>query len=415
METPQPLPIADSRRSFIKRATAATAGFTIVPSHVVSGQGKAPPPSETLGGALIGVGGRGPGTFKRLGENVQMLAKCDVKYVGQEDNKTLYSDFRRLLERKDIDVIAIATPPHWHALISMAAAAAGKDVICEKPMTRFITEGRAVVETFKRYDRIFQIGTFGRFSVSKKKGNIQKHKIMKSGLLDPCPVVFHHKGGLKVKQWSGRADLTPSDPPKNLNWDLYVGPSPMKPYVNQRTGGTHRNYWDYEGGGLADMAQHSLDPFQWIYAKDHTSPVEIEAHAPPAHPELCAMWGWIEMKYADGLTLVMESGEWGDPYTRKKGRGLSLQDLSQDDQATIAAMPEPDPLVTFTEAVKTRQQAGGHAEAAHRCATLLHLANIAIRTGGKIKYDPVKEVIVGNELANRLVNPPMRAPWHLPF
>jgi hypothetical protein len=163
------------------------------------------------------------------------------------------------------------------------------------------------------------------------------------------------------------------------------------------------------------MAQHSLDPFQWIYAKDHTSPVEIEAHAPPAHPELCAMWGWIEMKYADGLTLVMESGEWGDPYTRKKGRGLALQDLSQDDQATIAAMPDPEPLVTFTEAVKTRQQAGGHAEAAHRCATLLHLANIAIRTGGKIKYDPVKEVIVGNELANRLVNPPMRAPWHLPF
>ncbi|MGY8688157.1 MAG: Gfo/Idh/MocA family oxidoreductase, partial [Verrucomicrobiales bacterium] len=279
----------------------------------------------------------------------------------------------------------------------------------------FSAEGRAVGEGFKPYERIFQIGTFGRFGVSTKQGNILKHKIMKSGLLDPCPVVFHHKGGLKVKQWSGRADLKPADPPENLNWDLYVGPSPMKPYVSQRTGGTHRNYWDYEGGGLADMAQHSLDPFQWTYAKDHTSPVEIEAHAPPAHPELCAMWGWIEMKYGDGLTLVMESGEWGDPYTRKKTRGLSINDLSQEDQAKIAAMPDPDPLVSFSEAVKTRQQTGGHAEAAHRCATLLHLANIAIRTGRKINYDPVKEEIIGDEQANRLVNPPMRAPWHLPF
>ena len=121
---PSQSPSNASRRQFIKKTATASAGFTIVPSHVVSGQGKVPPPSETLGGALIGAGGRGPGTFKRLGDNVQMLAKCDVKYVGQEDNKTVYSDFRRLLERKDIDVVAIATPPHWHALISMAAAAA---------------------------------------------------------------------------------------------------------------------------------------------------------------------------------------------------------------------------------------------------------------------------------------------------
>ena len=124
MDTSQSGSLAEggvSRRQFIKRTATASAGFTIVPSHVVSGQGKTPP-SETLGGALIGVGGRGPGTFKGLGENVKMLARCDVKYVGQEDNKTLYSDFRRLLERADIDVVAIATPPHWHALISMAAA-----------------------------------------------------------------------------------------------------------------------------------------------------------------------------------------------------------------------------------------------------------------------------------------------------
>jgi predicted dehydrogenase len=213
--------------------------------------------------------------------------------------------------------------------------------------------------------------------------------------------------------WSGRIDLAPQTAPRSLDWNLYCGPSPLKPFVPPRHGGTHRGYWDYEGGGLADMAQHTLDPYQWTWGKDDTSPVEIEAHAPPAHPEVTGMWDWIEMKYADGFTLVMESTEWGGGYVKKPAKGISLADLDEDTRAKIQAMPDPEPLLTFAEAVQTRKQAGGNAEAAHRCATLLHLANIAIRTGRKIKYDPVKEQIVGDEAANRLVNVPMRAPWHL--
>ena len=127
-----------SRRRFIKASSAAvTAAATcqIVPRHVVGGPGKVPP-SETFGGALIGVGGRGPSTYKSMcrGLNVRQLALCDVKFLERADNKKVYTDFRRVLERKDIDLIAIATPPHWHALISIAAAEAGKDVLCEKPM-----------------------------------------------------------------------------------------------------------------------------------------------------------------------------------------------------------------------------------------------------------------------------------------
>jgi predicted dehydrogenase len=290
---------------------------------------------------------------------------------------------------------------------------AGKDVLCEKPMTRFIAEGRAVADAEKRYKRIFQVGTFGRFGQSRNKGSIQIHKIMKSGLLKPCNVVYIKHGGLKVKQWSGMVNATPQPIPKSLDWDMYVGPSPMKPYHRHRTGGTHRGYWDYEGGGLADMGQHALDPFQWTYAKDDTSPVEIEAYAPPAHPEACGMWGWVEMKYADGLTLVLDSKEWGNPYDRKEQRGVSMSDLDEESREKVEAMPDPEPLVSFAEAVKTRKRAGGNADAAHRCATLLHLANIAIRTGRKLRYDPVKEQIIGDEEANRLVNQPMRAPWHL--
>ncbi len=401
-----------SRRRFLGATALGAASVTLVPRHVLGGPGQAPP-SETLGGALIGCGGRGNGTFQGLGPNVRRLADCDVRFLGRADNKTVYTDFRRVVERKDIDVVAIATPPHWHALISIAAMEAGKDVLCEKPMTRFIAEGRAVVEAEKRYHRIFQIGTYGRFGASRDRNRVLTHKIMKSGLLNGCEAVHVKRGGLKVKQWSGKVNARPEPVPKNLDWDMYCGPSPLRPYHRHRFGGTHRGYWDYEGGGLADMGQHHFDPVQWTFAKDDTSAVEIEAHAPPAHPEACGLWGWVELKYADGLTFVMDSGEWGKPYDRKEPRDVSLSDLSEEDRKKIEQMPDPEPLIGFEEAVKTRRQPGGHAEAAHRAAAILHLANIAIRMGRKIHYDPVKEEILGDEEANRLVNQPMRAPWHL--
>jgi myo-inositol 2-dehydrogenase / D-chiro-inositol 1-dehydrogenase len=407
-----------SRRNFLKGTAAATALFTIVPRHVL-GQGQVPP-SETVGACLIGCGGRGGGTFgevtksfEALGKKAVKLADCDVRFVGKADNQKIYTDFRRVLERKDIEVVAIATPPHWHALITIAAMEAGKDVLCEKPMTRFIAEGRAVVNAAKRYGRIFQVGTFGRFGISKAKDSILKHKIMRSGLLKNCQAVCVRHGGFKVKEWSGKANLAPQPVPAWLDWDLYCGPSPLKPFTPLRHGGTHRWFWDYEGGGLADMGQHNLDPINWLFGKDDTSPVEIEAYAPPAHPEVTGMWGWSKLKYADGFTLVLESAEWGEP-SGAANRDVRLSDLSEEDQAKLKAMPDPEPLKTFAEAVVSRQPAGGtHPEAAHRTACLMHLTNIAIRTGRKLKYDPVQEVIVGDDEANRLAYQPMRAPWHL--
>jgi hypothetical protein len=161
------------------------------------------------------------------------------------------------------------------------------------------------------------------------------------------------------------------------------------------------------------MGQHYFENFIYTYGKDETSPVEIEAHAPPAHPEITGMWGWVELKYADGLTVVMDSGEWGERYSRKTSKGLSTESLTEEQKKELDTLPQPPPLLHFGEAVKQRKQSGAGVEAAHRTATLLHLANIAIRIGRKIKYDPVKEQIIGDEEANRLVNQPMRAPWHL--
>lgn len=408
-----------SRRSFLKGTLVAGAAIQIVPRHVIGGDAT-PPPSETLGGALIGVGGRGPGTYGEMvkslegaGFGVAKLAECDVRWLDKADNKTRYSDFRRVLERKDIDVVAIGTPPHWHALISIAAMEAGKDVLCEKPMTRFIAEGRSVAQTAARYGRIFQIGTFGRFGESKNPRSVLTRKIMRSGLLKECKGVVIKRGGLKVKEWSGYVNAVPQPVPPSLDWDLYCGPSPLKPYHPHRFGGTHRGYWDYEGGGLCDMGQHALDPIAYTWGKDHTAPVEIEPHTPPAHHEACGMWGWVELKYADGFTLVLESAEWGDPWEKSKARGIGLEDLSPEDREKLKGMPDPEPLLTFGEAVRTRKPAGGNAEAAHRTITIIHLANIAIRVGRKLRFDPVKEVIVGDEQANRLAHQPMRPPWHL--
>jgi predicted dehydrogenase len=402
-----------SRRRFVQ-AAAASVGPLIVPRHVLGGAGYVAP-SDTFGGALIGCGGRGNGTFQEMsrGLNVRKLAECDVRFLDRADNKTIYTDFRRVLDRSDIDLVAIATPPHWHALISIAAAQAGKDILCEKPLTRCIGEGRALVNAVNRYGRVLQVGTFGRFGASRNRDNIVTHKIMKSGLLRNCEGVYIKQGGFKVREWSGRPDLPTAAVPRNLDWDMYCGPSPLKPFVRERFGGTHRCYWDYEGGGLSDMGQHFFDPVQWTFAKDDTSPVEIEAYCPPAHPEVTGMWGWVELRYADGLTFVLESNEWGPRYERRTARPVSMNDLGEADRATVTAAPDPEPLVSFADAVRTRCRPGGHAEAAHRAAAILHLANIAIRVGRRIRYDPVREQIVGDEEANRLVMPPLRGPWHL--
>ena len=410
-----------NRRKFLKTSAASAASFQIVPMHVIGGQGHTPP-SETYGAALIGCGGRGPGTYESMVRKLPatLVAACDVQktrvdgYIKRKNPEAKgYNDFRRLLENPDIDLVAIATPPHWHALISIAAAEAGKDVFCEKPMTRFIAEGRAVVEAFNRYKRVFQIGTNGRFGAYKSRTSRTIHKIMRSGLLKPNPCVHIKKGGLKLNQWSGKPGLKPQIPSEDLDWDLYCGPSPLKPFVTDRVGGTHRNYWDYEGGGMCDMGQHHFDPQQWIYGKDDTSPVKIEAFAPPAHPDVTGMWAWVELTYSDGFTFVMDSAEWGPGYDKKAPKQVSLSQLSEEDQQKIAAMPDPAPLLSFAEAVKQRKQAGGHPEAAHRAACILHLANIAIRLGRKLQYDPEKEQFVGDDEANRFVNVPMRSPWHL--
>jgi hypothetical protein len=235
---------------------------------------------------------------------------------------------------------------------------------------------------------------------------------MKAGLLKDVSGLVHRAG---VPMRLGRTDLAPQPVPKQLDYDMWLGPAPYKPYHPHRVHYSNRFYWDYEGGDLANFGAHRVDPFTWTYAKDDTGPVEVEPCGQwPQHPEAVGPWAWVELKYADGLTLVLETGKWGKRYDRPATRrSISAKDLDEEGRKKLATLPDPEPLVSFAEAIRTRKQVGGNAEVAHRGTTLLHLANIAIRVGRKLRYDPVREQIVGDEEANRFVDIPMRAPWHL--
>jgi hypothetical protein len=175
----------------------------------------------------------------------------------------------------------------------------------------------------------------------------------------------------------------------------------------------NRFYWDYEGGDLTNFGFHSFDPVQYTFAKDETGPVEIEPIATwPQHPDAVGKYESAVLTYADGLKIIVGSS--GAKTVNIKGtRSLSRKDLSEEDRKKFDALPDPPPLVKFSEAVRTRQQAGGNAESSHRASTALNLANLAIRLGRTLRWDPVAEQMVGDDEANRFVDLPMRAPWHI--
>ena len=420
-----------NRRAFIARAAAATAGFMIVPRHVLGGTGFTAP-SDQLTTAIIGVGGMGRGHFAYEG---RLLAVCDVdrKHLddalaaGGKDVKG-YSDYREVLQRQDIDVVHIATPPHWHALMAVEAARAGKDIWCEKPMTRTIGEGVRVVEEVNRYGRIFRLNTWFRFKDTfYGLGTDVKplKKVVESGVLG-WPLTFTVSGitGYDWKfYWSGQTNLKPQPVPPELDYEMWLGPAPYKPYNVARVHANFRSYWDYDGGGLGDMGQHYLDPVQYLLNKDGTSPVEVEAWAPwPPHPDAVRMWGRVEMKYADGCRIILESCEWGrnetegQPYIEgPKGKLYpGMRSDPPDIAQALKTLPEPEPQVSdFNVSVRTRRKFGLNEVNGNRSNMLVHIANAAIRTGRKLRFDPVAQRFIGDDFANRLVDQPMRAPWRL--
>jgi myo-inositol 2-dehydrogenase/D-chiro-inositol 1-dehydrogenase len=416
-----------TRRQFIRRTLAASAALTIVPRRVLGGQGWTPP-SDTLTKAVVGVGGMGRAHLTYPGST--LLAVCDVDAGHLQTALDLsgpgvkgYHDFREVLERSDIDIIHIATPPHWHALISIAAAEAGKDIWCEKPMTRTIAEGQAVVRAVERNGRIFRVNTWFRFEDEfYGLGSDIKpvKKVVRSGLLGwPLKATVSATTGFDWKfYWSGRTHLTPEPVPPELDYNFWLGPAPWKPYNPHRVHGTFRGYWDYDGGGLGDMGMHYLDPVQYLLDKDGTSPVEVRADCPQQDPDACGSWRRIEMRYADGCSIVLDGENRDRDAAFLEGpKGRLFRGFESDIpnlMDRIAGLPDPEPQLTdFSEAVRTRRPFALNERNGHRSCTLVNLGKIAVRLGRPLRFDPETQRFIGDDEANRLAEQPMRAPWHL--
>jgi predicted dehydrogenase len=416
-----------NRRQFLKTSVASLTTLTIVPRHVLGGAGFTPP-SEIPTRAVIGTGGMGMGHVKSINTECKLLAVCDVDSkrlenaikAGGPDVKG-YRDYREIIARKDIDIVHIPTPPHWHAIISIAAAKAGKDIWCEKPMTRTIGEGEAVVAAIKKHKRIFRLNTWFRFKSNLYGMGTPTAPIKKTvmhGLLGwPLKVTLSGHTGFNWKfGWSGRTDLTPQPVPPNLDYDFWLGPAPFKPYHPHRVHATFRGYWDYDGGGLGDMGQHYLDPVQYILGKDNESPVEIEADAPPQDLDAATTFRRIRLKYADGCEIILD-GENRDKDAAfiegpkgkiMKGFKSDIPDLDKK----LASLTDPEPQVTsFLEAVKTRKKFALNDENGHRSCTIINLAKIAWRTGKVLHFDQKKQRFIDDDYANGFINQPMRKPW----
>jgi len=415
----------NNRRDFLKKSAVALAAFSIVPRYVLGGPGYLAP-SDQLTKAIIGVGGMGRGHIKYEGTRVVAICDVDKNHLKRAEDmigngvKTFH-DYRELIQLPEVDIVHIATPPHWHGIMSVDAAKAGKDIWCEKPMTHTIGEGKRVKEAVRQYGRIFRLNTWFRFQSNfYGMGTPVKpiKKLVESGLLGwPLTVTVGKHTGFDWKfYWVGKEHLDPMPVPPELDYDRWLGPAQYKPYNPHRVHQTFRGYWDYDGGGLSDMGQHYLDPVQYFLGKDGDSPVSVEIDAPQQHPDAVGTWRKITYTYADGCKIILDGEGTVDNVPYIQGTKGKLYPGFRSDivdlEKKLTEFPDPEPQVTvFSDAVKSRSTFALNEENGYRSCTLVNMALVALRLGRSLKFDPVKQEFIGDDAANRLIHPPMRAPY----
>jgi myo-inositol 2-dehydrogenase / D-chiro-inositol 1-dehydrogenase len=438
-----------SRRAFVSRTTAAVAvAPMIVPSRVL-GLGAAVAPSNRITIGYIGTGRQCiyaniPGFLRE--PDAQSVAVCDVDswrmnkareaiesfYARREPDGdfkgcAMYGDWRELLARKDIDAVMISTPDHWHVIQAIAALKAGKDVACEKPLTRNIAEGRLLCDTVANTRRVFRTDSEFRSSRSMHWA-AQLVRNGKIGRLERI-ISATPKDGTLPEQPAAKV-------PAELNYDMWLGPAPEKPYtekrVHPRNKADGRPGWicirDYADGMLANWGAHLNDIAMWANNTEQTGPVSIEATG--KFPPQGNLWDVVQefeaiFTFANGVRLTCKTDK---PYLRFEGTTGWVQvrypnEMEASDEALLRWKPGADDVVLplkssekrdFLDAVKSRKQPLYTAEGGHRTASLSHLAIAAIESGRKLKWDPEKEKVIGDDEAMKLLAPkPLRAPWKL--
>lgn len=437
----------NTRREFLKGA-AAIGAFNLIPAKVLWG---ATAPSNQLTRALIGFGCIAHSDNHLPFRGSRLIGLCDpfdyrvaagldcAEKVGWGKIKA-YRNFMELLADKDVDIVHICTPPHWHAVQSVMAANAGKDIWCEKPMTRTVGEGKRVMEVIKAKKRIFRLNTWFRFQGTFYGFGTTVEpirQIVEAGMLGKGPIkcTFGAGQGFSWKfGWSGRVNTKVDPIPKGFDYEMWLGPAPWRPYSDHRVGTSFRGYWDYDSGGLGDMAQHYLDPLQYLLCKDETSPVKIDYIGPKQHPEAVGRFDRLTLTYDDGTTVDLDGDESlkEEPLLRgsnglcvyKKasgGKTLRIKDANgwwseEKVLKTLAELPKPAKQNTdFIECCKERKTFALNESNGFRSSTMFNLGIVAERLGRGFEFDPVTLRAKNDPAADRFLYQSMREPWATEF
>lgn len=444
-----------SRREFLKnagRAGAALAAFNIVPSRVL-GQFA---PSNRVNVAMIGAGNQSSIDTKAfLAEpDTQIVAICDVnrasagykteeQFLGREPVRQMveqyyaaqqpsgkyrgcdgYTDFREVIARPDVDAVAIVVPDHWHAIMTVMAAQAGKDIYCEKPLSLTVADGQAMVNAVRRYGVVLQTGTHHRSEPRTR----HFCELVRNGRIGKLKRIVAY-----VPPWNKSCPpgaWEPTPVPDGSDYEMWLGPAPWAPYHKDRCFYNFRFILDYSGGQVTNFGAHCLDLAQWANGTELTGPVEVEdagSEWPTDGLFDVASKVHFRARYADGVELECAQSE-GRPACRFEGtegwlmsgyQGSGFDSNIPGLQASVIG-PQEISLGTsdnhfrnFLDCIKTRRDPIAPVEVGHRSATLCHIGNIAMRLKRKLRWDPVAEKFIGDDQANQMLSRPYREPWHL--
>jgi len=437
-----------SRRSFIRETALTAFGVSLASAIPVDllAQKRRISASDKLTVGLIGCKGMGFANLKDflLQPDVECAALCDVDkgileartsdVLDLQDKKPEhYSDFRKLIERKDIDAVIVGTPDHWHCLPTVYACEAGKDVYVEKPLANSVTEARLMLKAARKYDRVVQVGQQQRsgmhwkaamdFIKSGKMGKIRRVNIWAN---------FNYGAGLEK--------VSDSPVPENVDFDMWLGPAPDRSFNASRFHGMWRMFWDYGGGLMTDWGVHLLDMALWAmdvdyFPKSVVASGDIYAHqdraleTPDTMNALYEMddfllcWeqnGGIQSGPFDQLyglsfigtngTLVIDRDKWRvfPEWENEKWRMEEVEEFKADDQSHL------NHVRNFIECVKTREKPAADIEIGHKVCIYAHLGNLAYRTGKILDYDPDANLVRGDQELTRMLTPVYRKPWELP-
>jgi predicted dehydrogenase len=406
-----------------------------------------PAAAERIGLGFVGVGGMGKGLLQDFISNpdVDVVAIADVyDKHGQEavqiaaakgHKPDLYRDFRRVLDRREIDAVVIATPDHWHALTAIHACHAGKDVYVEKPLSYSIAEGRAMINTARRFNRVTQMGT----QIHAGENYRRVVEIVRSGVLGEISKVRVWLAG----NWAPEGFGSPADcpPPPDCDYDMWLGPAPTRPFNPLRFTRTFRFFWDYAGGKLSDFACHLTDLVYWALELDAPRTVTASGGRYTLH-DICETPDTMEVvwEYASSgpgktpFQLVWSHTE-GNARGFEGGRGLGIAFYGSEgtliadyeghelfnrknepikDRPERTIPPSPGHRREFLDCVKSRKRCSCDIEYGYKLTILPLMGNIALRTGLKLNWDNQNERFIDAPAANRLLTREYRSPWTLP-